>query len=116
MNLRIITGLFASLMIISSTFAADVDGDWSMAMTAAEGFAIVNMSIAVDGENATASIGTDEFTGTYKNGELNLKGSLYVAEAGMSSTFDMTAKLDGEELNGTGNWDMYALSVKGTRK
>jgi len=102
--------------MISSAFAADVDGDWSVAMSAAEGAAVVSMSIAVDGENATASIGTDEFTGTYKNGQLKLKGSLYVAEAGMSSTFDMTAKVDGDELKGTGNWDMYALDVSGKRK
>ena len=108
--------IFGTCLLISSAFAADVDADWSVAMTAADGASLVTMSVAVDGENATATIGTDELTGTYKGGELKLKGPMYVPEAGMSSTLDITAKLEGDELKGTGVWDMYALDLIGKRK
>ena len=103
-------------LMISSAFAADVDGNWSISMTAAEGATMVSMSVAVDGEKVTAMIGSDVLDGTYKNGELKLKGPFYVPEAGMSSTLDMTARLDGEQLKGTASWDMYDIEVLGVRK
>lgn len=102
--------------MISSAFAADVDGEWNMMLTSAEGGATIPMTISVDGEIATATAGNEEFTGTYINGEIKLKGSLYVADAGMASMLDMTAKFAGDELKGTANWDMYVADVHGTRK
>ena len=116
MKISIISGLIAACFMVSSTFAADIDGDWQVSMTAAEGATMVNMSVNVDGETATATMGSDEFTGTYINGELKLVGSLYVPDAGMSANLEMTAKLVGDELKGTANWDMYVADVHGTRK
>lgn len=116
MKSALVSLILGTCLTLSSAFAADVDGDWSLAMTAAEGASVVTMSVAVDGENATATIGTDELNGTYKDGELKLKGPMYVPEAGMSSTLDITAKLDGDELKGSGVWDMYALDLIGKRK
>lgn len=105
----------ASLLFVSNAFAADVDGEWSVAMNSAEGGTIVPMTISVEGETAKAMVGTDELTGTYKDGELKLTGPLYVPEAGMTSTLDMTATLDGDQLKGKANWDMYTANVLGTR-
>lgn len=116
MKLGIITSIIALFFMTSSVFAADVDGDWNVTMSAAEGATMLTMTITVDGETATATAGEDELTGTYKNGELKLEGLLYIPEAGMSSDLDMTAKLDGDELTGTANWDMYTADVIGTRK
>jgi len=116
MFLRVIAGLYATSLMISSVLAADVEGDWNMIMSAAEGAAMVPMTITVDGETATATAGQDKFTGTYKNGKLKLKGSLYVPDAGMSSTMGLTATLVGDQLKGIVNWDMYVADLVGTRK
>lgn len=116
MKIRITGSLIALCLMATSAFAADVDGNGNVTLSAAEGATSLNMTIAVDGESATATAGSDEFKGTYKDGELKLEGSLYVPEAGMSSKLDMIAKLDGDELKGTANWDMYVADVTGTRQ
>lgn len=113
---KFLSVLTASILFIGSAFAADVDGEWNVSMNSAEGGTVVPMTISVDGENAKAVVGSDELTGTYKDGELKLKGPLYVPEAGMSATLDMTATLEDDQLKGTANWDMYTANVLGTRK
>ena len=40
---------------------------------------------------------------------------MYVPEAGMSATLDMTAKLEGDDLVGNATWDMYVATVHGAR-
>ncbi|MDA9770623.1 hypothetical protein N9D02_06240 [Emcibacteraceae bacterium] len=112
---RLITIVATVLLMISSATAADVDGNWNVMFSSAEGGVMVPMEIKVDGENVTAMADGDELTGTYKDGELKLKGPMYVPEAGMSATLDMTAKLEGEDLVGKATWDMYVASVLGTR-
>lgn len=112
---RLITIIVTTLLMITSAYAADVDGNWNVMFSSAEGGAMVPMEIKVDGENVTAMADGDELTGTYKNGELTLKGPMYVPEAGMSATLDMTAKLEGNDLVGKATWDMYVASVLGTR-
>ncbi|MDG1708871.1 MAG: hypothetical protein P8H03_08915, partial [Emcibacteraceae bacterium] len=94
---RFITALAASLLLITSAFAADVDGEWDIMLSASEGAATVPMSITVDGEIAKAMADGEELVGTYKDGELKLEGPYYVPEAGMSSTLDINATLEGDE-------------------
>ncbi len=116
MTKRLFYTALISLVAIGNAIAADVDGEWSVAMNSAEGGTVIPMTISIDGEMAKAMVGQDELSGTYRDGELKLTGPLYVPEAGMSATLDMTAKLDGDHLKGTANWDMYTANVLGTRK
>lgn len=113
--IKLITIMASALLMLSSASAADVDGNWNVMFSSAEGGAMVPMEIKVDGENVTAMADGDELRGTYKDGELKLKGPMYVPEAGMSATLDMTAKLEGNDLVGKATWDMYVASVLGTR-
>ncbi len=103
-------------MLIGNAFAADVDGEWSIMFSAAEGGSTVPMTITVDGEAAKAMAGSDELSGTYKDGKLMLEGPMYVPEAGMTSTLNMDATVDGDTMTGTATWDMYTADVIGTRK
>lgn len=115
MILKLLYGTFISLLFTCTALAAEVDGEWDMVMSAAEGATMVTMTITVDGEIAHATAGTDKFTGTYKDGKLTLKGALYVPEAGMSSNMDLAADLVNDALTGTVNWDMYVADLVGTR-
>lgn len=111
-----ILGVFSiSMLLITNAFAADVDGKWNITFSSSEGGATIPFEITVDGENVTADADGDALTGTYKDGVLKIKGPMYVAEAGMSATLDMTAKLDGEDLTGSATWDMFQASVFGVR-
>ena len=112
---KVIAIIAASLIMITSVFAADVGGNWDVMFSSAEGGSMVPMEIKIDGETATVIADGDELIGTYKDGELKLKGPMYVPEAGMSATLDMTAKLEGDDLVGNATWDMYAATVHGTR-
>ncbi len=113
---RFFIAVITSLFLVTSAFAADVDGEWSVMFNAAEGGTTVPMTITVDGEDAKAMAGTDELTGTYKDGKLTLEGPMYVPEAGMTSTLNMDATIDGDKMTGTATWDMYSADVIGTRK
>jgi len=106
----LVTGLLCSLAL-----AATVDGDWSMSLTAPEGATYFNMTIEVDGENATGYVGEALFSGTYKEGMLNLTGDYYVSEAGYISVLNMEMALDGEQLKGLASWDVYTADVLGKR-
>lgn len=116
MKTWVISILLSAGLMVSHAFAADVDGNWNVSMTAAEGATMVSMSVSVSGEVATAMIGSDTLAGSYKNGELKLTGPMYVPEAGMSATLNMIARLDGGQLKGTAVWDMYNIDVLGIRK
>lgn len=113
---KLFYALAFTLLAINNSGAADVDGEWNAAMNSAEGGTVIPMVILVNGEMAKATVGQDELNGTYRDGELKLTGPLYVPEAGMSATLDMTAKLDGDHLKGTANWDVYTANVLGIRK
>lgn len=112
---KVIAIIATSLIMITSAFAADVDGNWAVMFSSPEGGSVVSIEIKIDGETATAMADGDELIGTYKDGELKLKGPMYVPEAGMSATLDMTAKLEGDDLVGNATWDMYVATVHGTR-
>jgi len=110
----VVTVLAAMAFVIAN--AADVEGDWSLYLNAAEGFTTVSMSISVDGEKATATSGTSELSGSYKDGKLKLTGKLYLSDAGYESNAEMEVQLQGEKLKGEMNWDSYSATVDGTRQ
>ncbi|MGI9203793.1 MAG: hypothetical protein ACR2Q3_07265 [Woeseiaceae bacterium] len=110
----LVSSVFTLLCTLS--FAADVDGDWSMTLSAPEGTTYITMTISVDGEQATGTTADSEVSGTYKNGKLKLEGKLYLADGGYASDMEMEAELRGEKLKGTMGWDTYTLTVDGSRK
>ena len=117
MKIRITT-LFATavfILVATTGFAAPVDGDWKLSLTAAEGATYFTMTIAVDGESASGMVGEAEFSGSYKDGNLKLTGDYYVPEAGYNAVLDLDMRLDGEVLTGTATWDMYTADVLGKR-
>lgn len=113
---KILISAITSLFMLSTSFAADVDGTWNISLMAPEGGAQDELIVTTDGEIANAKLGPEDLTGTYINGVLKLKGTVFSPEAGMSAELDMTANIDGDIISGTATWDMYDLSVNGTRK
>ncbi|MCC3860670.1 hypothetical protein [Pseudemcibacter aquimaris] len=115
MILRFLGIISLSLLFISSALAADIDGNWSITFSTAEGGSTIPFEIMVDGETVTADADGDALEGTYKDGVLKIKGPMYVPEVGMSATLDMTAQLEGNDLTGNATWDMYSASVYGVK-
>ncbi|MCC3860669.1 hypothetical protein [Pseudemcibacter aquimaris] len=112
---RIMTAVFATLLMVTSSFAADAEGEWSITLSAAEGSTSIVMDIKVDGENATGTSDGDELKGTLKDGVLVLSGDLYIADAGMSDTADLKATIDGNSLEGNMSWGGYSLDMYGSK-
>lgn len=109
-------GALASIALVSIVSAADVDGNWSLYLSAPEGSTTVELKISIDGEEAIGKNADSELQGTYIDGELKLEGELYLLDAGYSSGLQMDARLDGDKLKGRITWDMYSGTVEGTRK
>lgn len=113
---KILISFIATFFMISTSMAADADGTWNVSLMAPEGGSQDELTVTTDGETANATLGTEDLTGTYIDGVLKLKGSVFSPEAGMSAELDMTANIDGDTISGTATWDMYNLNVNGTRK
>lgn len=112
---RIMTAVFAVLVMATSSFAADIDGEWNVMLSASEGSTSIPLTIKVDGETATADADGDKLTGTYIDGELKLEGSVYIAEAGFAENGTIVARLNGDALEGTMDWGGYSLSMYGSK-
>ena len=112
-GMTIFAALFAVLAIVSA--AATVDGDWNLSLTAPEGATYFRMTIAVDGESASGTVGETAFGGSYRDGNLKLTGDYYVPEAGYVAILDLDMRLEGDMLPGTATWDMYTADVLGKR-
>ena len=105
----------ATLLVACAAAPPPVVGDWDVTLTAPEGQTGFTMSVAVDGETATATAGSHSFEGTYRDGKLNLMGDFYVPEAGYSATLDMDIQYSEEALNGSATWDQFSADVDGSR-
>ena len=86
-GMTIFAALFALLAIVSA--ASTVDGDWNLSLTAPEGATYFKMTIAVDGESASGTVGETAFGGSYRDGNLKLTGDYYVPEAGYVAILDL---------------------------
>ena len=101
----------------ATAWAADVDGEWGLAMVATEGSAFVSMTISVEGETAIGTTSDSELTGTYKDGELELDGELFLVEAGYSADANLTARLaENGKLLGKIYWGEYRAVLTGSRE
>ena len=111
---RATIALVASI-IAGCASAPPVNGDWDVTLTAAEGSTGFPMTIEASGDQASASGGDSIFSGTWEDGELNLKGEFFVLEAGYSAELDMKIRMDGDRLKGTATWDQFQIDVTGDR-
>lgn len=105
----------AAALLIGCASAPPVNGDWDLMLMAAEGSTGFPITIEANGDQASASGGGSEFTGTWMDGELNLKGDFFVPEAGYSAELDMKVRMVGDQLKGSATWDQFEADVTGDR-
>ena len=104
-----------ALLAAAMAFAAPVDGDWNVTLTAPEGSTSFTMTVETEGETALGRAGDATFNGTYKEGKLELVGPFYVMEAGYEAELTMDIRMEGNQLAGKAYWDVYAAEVIGKR-
>ena len=107
--------LAATLLVACASAPPPVNGDWDLMLMAAEGSTGFPISIEAVGDQATASGGDAEFTGTWNDGELRLSGEFFVPEAGYAAPLNMTIRVEGEQLKGTATWDQFEADVTADR-
>jgi hypothetical protein len=103
------------LLAAQTAAAADLNGNWRFVFSNFEGDFPRTISLEVDGEKVTGKHDEEVFTGTFKDGQLELSGKHYAGEAGYSSTLTISGKFEGEELKGDGRWDTYSLTFVAER-
>ncbi len=110
-------GALAALTVALPAQAQDLDGEWTLHLSAAEGSHTFSITLTVDGESIVGTAADDEtFTGTFVDGAIELSGDHYVGEAGYSSTLEISGTFEDDEITGTGSWDTYIVDVRGVRK
>lgn len=116
-RVRWTVGILAVLVITvaAGVRAADLDGEWSFTLSAPEGEHTFSITLAVDGEKITGTRSNETFTGTLKDGQVELSGDHYIDMAGYSAPFKMSGELEGNRITGEGTWDTYSVSVVGER-
>lgn len=116
MQLRTLISLSAALLAVAPlAHASEVDGAWDMVYQTDQGPRTASMTVTTDGENVTAVMGETELSGTYRDGQLELSGEHYAAEAGYTATVTLTAHLEGDELKGEWEWSEYSSTFVATR-
>ena len=105
----------AVALLVGCASAPPVNGEWDLMLMAAEGSTGFPINIEASGDQANASGGGSDFTGTWVDGELNLKGDYFVPEAGYSAELDMTVRIVDDQLKGTATWDQFEADVTGDR-
>lgn len=105
----------ASFIVACAAAPPPVNGDWDIRLTAAEGSTGFPINIVANGEQASATGGNTEFTGTWVDEELRLSGDFFVPEAGYTATLDMTIRVDDDKLTGSATWDQFQADVSGER-
>jgi len=63
---KVIAIIATSLIMITSAFAADVDGNWAVMFSSAEGGSVVSIEIKIDGETTTAMASVMNLSGHIK--------------------------------------------------
>lgn len=105
----------AATLFIACASAPPVNGNWDLMLMAAEGSTGFPITIEAIGDQASASGGGSDFTGTWEDGELKLAGDFFVPEAGYSAELNMTVRVEGDRLRGIATWDQFEADVTGDR-
>jgi len=95
--------------------ATEVDGAWDVVFQTQVGPRETPLSVSVEGDRATASMGETELSGTFKGGLLELSGEHYAADAGYTSTLTIKGRVENGELKGEWVWSEYSSVFAGTR-
>lgn len=114
-SIQLASLLAATFLVACASAPPPVNGDWDLRLTAAEGSTGFPINIVASGEEASATGGKTEFTGTWIDGELRLSGDFFVPEAGYTATLDMTIRVDDDKLTGSATWDQFQADVSGER-
>ena len=112
---QLVSMLATTFLVACALAPPPVNGDWDIILTAAEGSTGFPINIVASGEEASATGGDTEFTGTWIDGELRLSGDFFVPEAGYTATLDMTIRVDDDKLTGSATWDQFQADVSGER-
>ena len=103
------------LPVVSS--AAELDGTWDFVFANSEGSYPRTLVLSQDGETLSAKyLDQEQYTGTFKDGALELTGEHTAPEAGYAAKLTLTGKLEDGRLKGTATWDTYDLTFEATRK
>ena len=109
---------FAGLMICSLAIlflafpaaAADLNGQWNFLFNTEAGVIEAPATLAVEGENVTIKMGETELKGTLRESKVEVSGNHYSPEAGYEAPLKLVGKVDGNEISGDGEFDMYTFT------
>lgn len=96
--------------------ADGLSGKWNMKMDTPGGERTATPTFVLDGETVTGKWDSSDVKGTLKEGKLELEFPLTSSEAGLQSTFKVSAKLDGGTLKGTWSWATYGGDLSGKKQ
>lgn len=95
--------------------AADISGKWLFTWDTEGGIRNTEWTIAQNGESLTIQSEGQKFAGTLKDGQFQVEGQLYAAEAGYTAMLKVEGRLEGDVLKGRGTWDQYAMTFTAKR-
>ncbi len=108
--LRLVLASLALLLISQAAMAADLDGKWNFTFYSDNGEHPREFVMTQNGTKIDAKLGSEPFTGTFKDGDLNMEGEHFVDQLGYKSLMKISGKLADGELKGTATWDTYDLT------
>jgi hypothetical protein len=116
--LTVALALFGSALLLPATAsAAELDGTWDFVFANSEGSYPRTLVLSQEGEAVSAKyLDQEHYTGTFKDGVLELTGQHTAPEAGYAAKLTLTGKLEDGRLAGKATWDYYDLSFEATRK
>ncbi len=110
--------LGSALLLPTAASAAELDGTWDFVFSNDSGSYPRTLLITQDGEAVAAKQGDREvYTGTFKDGVLELSGEHAAPEVGYrTAKLKVHGKLKDGGLRGSATWDDNWFTFKATRK
>lgn len=105
----------ATILLIAALLCVELPGKWAMKYETPGGTRDGYIDFTVEGEKVTAKIPEGTLKGTFKNGELDVSGETFSAEAGYKAVMKLKGKLEGDELKGNASWDTYQMTFTGKK-
>ena len=104
--------LLLMLVAASVLFSADLNGNWNFTWQTPGGERRSTLAFTQKAEKVEARFpeAKEPVTGTFKDGQLSLAGTVYSSEAGDAASFQLNGTLSDGELKGTGMWGEHQLT------
>mgnify|MGYP003566005779 CR=1 FL=1 len=112
---RSVLCLLVMISFAGSAGAQELDGTWEMTISVPEASQTFTITLVTDGEKVTGTRGEDKYTGTFKDGQLELSGNHFVDEAGQYGMLTLSGTIDGDRISGGGTFDYMEVTLEGTR-